>query len=175
VCDVRQQSRGAGDDAEHSFGDDKQDVERHAQGKGAVEGRRDGNVVFYTRLTPVAPPSRLVGAASRAPQAPLPSLPPAPQAKVINWWPGSVVLSLSPGFLGVGEDERGRKTAAASARADGHRILRRGTGRHRRGVWHGMRGGHILSGWALMSVGMLIFGVATVLGNWTASSLYLIG
>jgi uncharacterized membrane protein YedE/YeeE len=35
--------------------------------------------------------------------------------------------------------------------------------------------GNILSGWALMSVGMLIFGVATALGNWAATYIYLVG
>jgi uncharacterized membrane protein YedE/YeeE len=35
--------------------------------------------------------------------------------------------------------------------------------------------GNILSGWALMSVGMVIFGVATLLANWAVARLYLVG
>jgi uncharacterized membrane protein YedE/YeeE len=35
--------------------------------------------------------------------------------------------------------------------------------------------GNILSGWALMSVGMILFGVVTLLANWAVSYLYLIG
>ncbi len=33
--------------------------------------------------------------------------------------------------------------------------------------------GHVLSGWALMSVGSLIFGVSMILGNWVTTYLYL--
>jgi uncharacterized protein len=35
--------------------------------------------------------------------------------------------------------------------------------------------GNILSGWALMSVGMLLFGVATLLANWAVTRFYLLG
>ena len=35
--------------------------------------------------------------------------------------------------------------------------------------------GNILSGWALMSVGMLLFGVVTLLANWATAALYLRG
>lgn len=35
--------------------------------------------------------------------------------------------------------------------------------------------GNILSGWALMSVGMVLFGVATLLANWAVTRVYLIG
>jgi uncharacterized membrane protein YedE/YeeE len=35
--------------------------------------------------------------------------------------------------------------------------------------------GNILSGWALMSVGMLLFGVATLLANWAVTYVYLMG
>ena len=35
--------------------------------------------------------------------------------------------------------------------------------------------GNILSGWALMSVGMLLFGVVTVLANWVTTYFYLMG
>lgn len=35
--------------------------------------------------------------------------------------------------------------------------------------------GNILSGWALMSVGMILFGVATLLANWAVTYIYLVG
>ena len=35
--------------------------------------------------------------------------------------------------------------------------------------------GNILSGWALMSVGMFLFGIVTLLANWTTAALYLRG
>jgi uncharacterized membrane protein YedE/YeeE len=35
--------------------------------------------------------------------------------------------------------------------------------------------GNILSGWALMSVGMFLFGVATLLANWAVTYIYLMG
>jgi hypothetical protein len=35
--------------------------------------------------------------------------------------------------------------------------------------------GNIMSGWALMSLGMLLFGVVTILANWATTYLYLIG
>ncbi|MCU0233331.1 MAG: YeeE/YedE family protein [Thermoanaerobaculales bacterium] len=35
--------------------------------------------------------------------------------------------------------------------------------------------GNILSGWALMSVGMFLFGVVTLLANWATAAVYLIG
>jgi hypothetical protein len=35
--------------------------------------------------------------------------------------------------------------------------------------------GNILSGWALMSVGMVLFGTVTVLANWATTLVYLRG
>ncbi len=35
--------------------------------------------------------------------------------------------------------------------------------------------GNILSGWALMSVGMFLVGIATVLANWAVTYVYLMG
>ncbi len=35
--------------------------------------------------------------------------------------------------------------------------------------------GNIMSGWALMSVGMFLFGIVTVLSNWTATYFYMLG
>lgn len=35
--------------------------------------------------------------------------------------------------------------------------------------------GNILSGWALMSVGLFVFGVVTILANWIVTYLHLMG
>lgn len=35
--------------------------------------------------------------------------------------------------------------------------------------------GNILSGWALMSVGMFLFGAVTILANWVTTYVYLMG
>lgn len=35
--------------------------------------------------------------------------------------------------------------------------------------------GNIMSGWPLMSVGMFLFGIAVILGNWTTTYLFMMG
>jgi len=35
--------------------------------------------------------------------------------------------------------------------------------------------GNIMSGWALMSVGMFLFGIVTVLSNWATTYVYMMG
>jgi hypothetical protein len=35
--------------------------------------------------------------------------------------------------------------------------------------------GNIMSGWALMSVGMILFGVVTILANWMTTYFYMMG
>ena len=35
--------------------------------------------------------------------------------------------------------------------------------------------GNIMSGWALMSIGMILFGVVTILANWVATYFYMMG
>jgi uncharacterized protein len=124
---------------------------------------------------PLAPPATPAATSSPAPQAPVSPLPPAPPAKVINWWLVLVVLSLPPGSW-------------ASARMIGSvKLLPRPPEQtviaFVGGVLVGIGAafatgcvvGNILSGWALMSVGMLIFGVATAIGNWATTYVYLMG
>ncbi len=125
--------------------------------------------------TPAASLAGPVVSSAPTPQLPVPPPPPVPPAKVINWWLVAVVLSLPVG-------------AWASARMSGPvKLLPRPPEQtviaFFGGVLVGIGAafatgcvvGNILSGWALMSVGMLIFGVATALGNWAASYLYLMG
>ena len=42
-------------------------------------------------------------------------------------------------------------------------------------IGHGCVVGNIMSGWALMSVGSILFGITTVLANWVATYFYLMG
>lgn len=116
-------------------------------------------------------------AAPVAPSGPAPQVPPPPAApaKPVNWWLVSVVLSLP---LGSWVSARMSGAAKLLPRPPEQTIIA-----FFGGVLVGIGAafgtgcvvGNILSGWALMSVGMLIFGVATALGNWAASYLYLAG
>jgi hypothetical protein len=120
-------------------------------------------------------PAALLAASAPAPQSPLPPIPPAPPAKVINWWLVLVVLSLP---LGSWASARMSGAVTLQPRPPEQTVIA-----FFGGVLVGIGAafatgcvvGNILSGWALMSVGMLIFGVATALGNWAASYVYLMG
>ncbi|MDO8835207.1 MAG: YeeE/YedE family protein [Vicinamibacterales bacterium] len=125
--------------------------------------------VWRAPTTPAPAPTPAPEPAAR------PAAPPPPPAKVINWWLVSVVLALPLGSW-------------ASARLSGPvKLLPRppeqtviaffggalvGIGA---AFATGCVVGNILSGWALMSVGMLIFGVATALGNWAMTYIYMMG
>jgi hypothetical protein len=123
----------------------------------------DRNVQHVWRVNP-APP-----AVTAAP------VPPVPARKPVSWWlvlvslalplgswvsarlngpvrlmpkpPDEVLTALGGGFL----------TGAGAAFATGCVV------------------GNIMSGWALMSAGMILFGVATVLANWVTTYFYLLG
>jgi hypothetical protein len=130
--------------------------------------------VKHVWRAPTAPAPAPTPAPAPAPAA-QPAPPPPPPAKVINWWLVSVVLALPLGSW-------------ASARLGGPvKLLPRppdqtviaffggalvGIGA---AFATGCVVGNILSGWALMSVGMLIFGVATALGNWAMTYVYMMG
>jgi hypothetical protein len=96
-------------------------------------------------------------------------------AKPINWWLVSVVVSMVPG-------------AWVAARLSGTaRLLPRDPAQtvtaFMGGILVGVGAafatgcvvGNILSGWALMSVGLFVFGIATVLANWVTTYVYLMG
>ena len=123
----------------------------------------DRNVQHVWRVNP-NPPAQ--------PAAPAPS---APARKPVSWWlvllslalplgswvsarmngpvrlmpkpPDEMLTALAGGFL----------TGAGAAFATGCVV------------------GNIMSGWAMMSVGMILFGVVTVLANWVTSYFYLLG
>jgi hypothetical protein len=97
-----------------------------------------------------------------------------PRKKVV-WW-----LVLLVGSLMVGSHVSGRLSGQARllpkppeqvlvAAAGGFLV---GTGA---ALATGCVIGNILSGWALMSVGMVLFGVVTVMANWVTTALYLRG
>ena len=123
----------------------------------------DRNVQHVWRVNP-PPPAQPAAAA-----------PSAPVRKPISWWlvlvslalplgswvsarmngdvrlmpkpPDEILTALAGGFL----------TGAGAAFATGCVV------------------GNIMSGWALMSVGMILFGVVTILANWITSYYYLLG
>jgi len=156
-----------------------------ATGRNYPLGVTHGVLQIYQLLTetnvkhvwraPVAPPA--TPATASAPTAPVPiaPAPPVVPAKVINWWLVLVVLSLP---LGSWVSARMGGPVTLTPRPPLQTVIA-----FFGGILVGVGAafatgcvvGNILSGWALMSVGMLIFGVATALGNWAASYIYLAG
>lgn len=100
---------------------------------------------------------------------------PAPAGKKVVWWLVIVVVALVIGswISGrlSGETRLLPKPPEQTAIAFIGGILV-GTGA---GFATGCVIGNIMTGWALMSVGLLIFGIATVLANWATTYVYLMG
>jgi uncharacterized membrane protein YedE/YeeE len=99
---------------------------------------------------------------------------PAPRKKVV-WW-----LVLLVGSLMVGSNVSGRLSGEARLLPKPpEQVLVAVGGGFLVGVGAALATGcvigNILSGWALMSVGMFLFGVVTVLANWATTLLYLRG
>lgn len=122
---------------------------------------------------PAGPPTATGARASPAGDAVASS--PAAPARPIVWW--LVALSLAT-MLGAWTAARleGRarllpKPPDETLTAFGGGILV-GAGA---GIAGGCVIGNIMSGWALLSVGMFLFGLATLLGNWAVTWLYLMG
>jgi len=123
----------------------------------------DRNVQHVWRVNP-SPPVKPAAAA-----------PATPARKTVSWWLVLVSLALPLGSWGSARmngavrlmpkppDEilmalaGGFLTGAGAAFATGCVV------------------GNIMSGWALMSVGMILFGVVTILANWITSYYYLLG
>lgn len=134
----------------------------------AYEALTESHVAHVWRPRPPAPAIQAGGATS---PSPAPAVPPKP----INWWLVGVVASMVPG-------------AWVAARLSGTaRLLPRdpvetvtaffggilvGVGA---AFGTGCVVGNILSGWALMSVGLFVFGIVTVLANWVTTYVYLMG
>jgi uncharacterized membrane protein YedE/YeeE len=106
-------------------------------------------------------------------EAPVP--PPAPRGKKVSFWLVFVVLGL---MLGSHVSARMQGAARLLPKEPGQTLLALAGGvLVGVGAWFSMGCivGNILSGWALMSVGLVIFGVATILSNWAVTYLYLMG
>jgi hypothetical protein len=128
-------------------------------------------VLQASLLVTDAPLQHVVGPPS---QPPAHATPLAPRKKVVCW------LVLLVGGLAVGAHLSGRMTGAARLLPKPpDEILIAALGGFLVGVGAALATGcvigNILSGWALMSVGMLVFGVVTILANWLTTFLYLRG
>jgi uncharacterized protein len=128
---------------------------------------------------PTALPAPPVAAATAAATPPLPvtapNPPPAPRPKPINWWLVSVVVAMVPGawvaarLSGVARLAKRDPVETVTAFFGGILV---GAGA---AFATGCVVGNILSGWALMSVGMFLFGAVTILANWVTTYIHLMG
>lgn len=115
------------------------------------------------------------GQSAGTPQPPAPLVPPASQTKKVSFWLVFVVLGL---MLGSHVSARMGGTAKLLPKEPQQTLLALlGGVLVGMGAWFatGCVIGNILSGWALMSVGVIIFGAATILSNWAVTYLYLMG
>jgi uncharacterized membrane protein YedE/YeeE len=125
----------------------------------------------YQKAPPVARPAAPEPADTTAGQAPSPR----PRPKKVVWWLVLVVSSLVGGsFLSARMSGRARLLPRPPGQILGAIAggLLVGTGA---AIGTGCVIGNILSGWALLSVGSLLFGVVVVLANWVTTWLYLMG
>jgi hypothetical protein len=148
-----------------------------AAGRNYPVGVTHGVLHTYLLATEPAVQGSLRGpAAAPTPPAEAPSAAPttAPVKKV-SFWLIFVVLGL---MLGSHVSARMQGTAKLLPKEPGQTLLALvggvlvGAGAM---LATGCVIGNILSGWALMSVGLLVFGAATVLSNWAVTYLYLMG
>jgi uncharacterized membrane protein YedE/YeeE len=109
------------------------------------------------------------------PAAPTSSPAPSPRPKPINWWLVSVVVGMVPGawvaarLSGVARLAKRDPVETVTAFFGGILV---GAGA---AFATGCVVGNILSGWALMSVGMFLFGAVTIVANWITTYFYLMG
>jgi hypothetical protein len=138
----------------------------------AYELLTDNQIVHVWRPAPAAPVTRPAPppSASPAPRPVPPSLP-----KPINWWLVGVVVSMVPGawvaarLSGVARLAPRDPVETVTAFFGGILV---GAGA---AFATGCVVGNILSGWALMSVGLFVFGVVTILANWITTYVHLMG
>ena len=129
-------------------------------------------VLHASLLLTDAPVQHVTGAPAAAAPADAPA--PTPRKKVV-WW-----LVLLVGSLMVGSQVAGRLSGQARLLPKPpEQILVAVAGGFLVGVGAALAVGcvigNILSGWAMMSVGALLFGVVTILANWATTVLYLRG
>jgi uncharacterized membrane protein YedE/YeeE len=136
----------------------------------AYELLTDNQIVHVWRPAPVAARPASPPVASPEPK-PVPSAPRRP----INWWLVSVVVSMVPGawvaarLSGVARLTTRDPVDTVVAFFGGILV---GAGA---AFATGCVVGNILSGWALMSVGLFVFGGVTILANWITTYVYLMG
>lgn len=101
--------------------------------------------------------------------------PPVAKPKKIVWWLVILVIGLAIGSF-ISAKMSGQ--AKLSARPPDELLLAM-LGGLLVGIGAGFAGGcvvgNIMSGWALLSVGMFLFGIVTILSNWAMTKIYLIG
>lgn len=110
-----------------------------------------------------------------APAAAAMPTPPTPQPRKVSWWLMLAVLGVVMGArtsatLSGQSGLRIRDARSAAFALLGGCLVGAGAA-----LAMGCMVGNILSGWALLSVGMLLFGLATLLGNWIVTHFYLMG
>jgi uncharacterized membrane protein YedE/YeeE len=130
-------------------------------------------VLHASLLLTDAPVHHVTGVVTPAP-TPADPAPPTPRKKVV-WW-----LVLLVGSLMIGSHVAGRLSGEARLLPKPpEQILVAAAGGFLVGVGAALATGcvigNILSGWALMSVGGLLFGITTILANWATTLLYLRG
>jgi hypothetical protein len=137
----------------------------------AYELLTDNQIVHVWRPAPA-------GAATRPatpPSVPAPRRVPPPPPKPVNWWLVGVVVGMVPGawiaarLSGVARLARRDPAETVTAFFGGILV---GAGA---AFATGCVVGNILSGWALMSVGLFMFGAVTILANWITTYVHLMG
>jgi uncharacterized membrane protein YedE/YeeE len=127
---------------------------------------------------PAPKPAEIVakpGQGGSTAQPPPASAAPAPQTKKVSFWLIFVVLGL---ILGSHVSARMGGASKLLPKEPQQTFLALFGGiLVGMGAWFatGCVIGNILSGWALMSVGLLVFGAATILSNWGVTYVYLMG
>ncbi len=115
-------------------------------------------------------------APAQAPSAPAtPQPPPVNPPRPVHWWLVAVVIAMVPGswvaarMSGVARLAP-RDPAETITAFFGGILVGAGAA-----FATGCVVGNILSGWALMSVGMFVFGIVTIAANWVATYVHLMG
>ncbi len=138
----------------------------------AYELLTDNHLAHVWRPAPAAAVTRPVPSPSASPAA---NTVPSTPRKPINWWLVGVVVGMVPGawvaarLSGVARLARRDPAETVTAFFGGILV---GAGA---AFATGCVVGNILSGWALMSVGLFVFGVVTILANWITTYVHLMG